>query len=244
MTHKFNNYLDLVLKDKRYENKRIIHHCNSEIPSKMENGAFLMGCFMVVILKMSAENANARFKKYESLFKHYRDASKGDCLYNCTLLHCLQGLEYGIKLKWYNFETFNIKHYEKYEQVQNGDLNWIIPGKFVAFMGPIEKRDANQRYGLHPSKYVKIFKGKFDVTRVVRLNEEKYNKDIFIQEGIYHDDLFFTDGSTPPDKIVDAFMDVCDRHFENKNPGAIAIHCKAGLGRTGTLIGLWAMKHY
>jgi cell division cycle 14 len=52
-------------------------------------------------------------------------------------------LEQGIKHNWYNFKTFNAKEYEHYERVDNGDLNWIIPGKFVAFMGPIDKREEN-----------------------------------------------------------------------------------------------------
>jgi cell division cycle 14 len=72
----------------------------------------------------------------------------------------------------------------------------------MAFMGPIEKRDAKQRYGHHPKKYVEIFK-KFDVTRVIRLNEEKYDKQHFLDAGINHNDLFFVDGSTPPDSIVE-----------------------------------------
>lgn len=136
-----------------------------------------------------------------------------------------------------------MKEYEFYEKVENGDLNWIIPNKFVAFMGPIEERDERHRYGHHPSKYCDIFRN-MNVTRVIRLNEEKYDKRTFEKNDIAHNDLFFVDGSNPPNHIVHDFFKVVEKHFEDPEAGAIAIHCKAGLGRTGTLIGLYAMKHY
>lgn len=147
-----------------------------------------------------------------NLFKPYRDASKGECYYQCTLLHCLKGLEYAIRLNWYDFKTFNVKEYEYYEKVENGDLNWIIPGKFIAHMGPLERKDEQQRFGHHPSKYVDIFK-KQNVGLVIRLNEDKYDKKHFIEAGIDHYDLFFLDGSNPPDSIVKEFFKVVDRHF-------------------------------
>jgi cell division cycle 14 len=202
-----------------------------------------MGAFMIIVLKQNPMEAFEHFRQYQQYFVPFRDASKGDCHYECTILHCLQGLEQGIKHHWYDFKTFNVKEYEYYERVDNGDINWIIPGKFAAFMGPIDRREPGQRSGFTPEEYGEIFR-EWGIKRVIRLNEAKYDRKKFISQSIAHDDLFFVDGSNPPEDIVDDFLNICERHFSQPNPGAIAIHCKAGLGRTGTLIGLYAMKHF
>lgn len=95
-----------------------------------------------------------------------------------------------------------MKEYEHYEKVENGDLNWIIPGKFMAFMGPVDNRDEGQRYGHSAASYVNIFRH-LKVTKVVRLNDPKYDKRSFLNKGIEHEDMIFMDGSVPPDDIVD-----------------------------------------
>lgn len=98
-----------------------------------------MCAFMLVILKMKARDAFETFREYHSALKPFRDASKGDCFYECTVLHCLEGLENGLRLGWYSYDKFDAREYEHYEKVENGDLNWIVPGKFIAFMGPVDR---------------------------------------------------------------------------------------------------------
>ncbi|KAJ3108667.1 Dual specificity protein phosphatase cdc14a [Phlyctochytrium planicorne] len=77
------------------------------------------------------------------------------------------------------------------------------------------------------------------VTTVVRLNNKIYERKKFTDAGLEHVELYFPDGSTPPDGILKRFLEICETR-----PGVIAVHCKAGLGRTGTLIGAYIMKHY
>ena len=57
-------------------------------------------------------------------------------------------------------------------QVENGDLNWIVPGKFVAFSGPAARCNEIAGYRLHtPEDYWEYFRRR-GVTTIVRLNKK------------------------------------------------------------------------
>jgi len=91
---------------------------------------------------------------------------------------------------------------------------------------------------LTPEDYISYFKKK-NVTCVVRLNKKIYDRRQFTDHGIRHVDLYFIDGGVPPPDILKKFLELAEGE-----KGALAVHCKAGLGRTGVLIGAYIMKHF
>jgi hypothetical protein len=49
----------------------------------------------------------------------------------------LRALEKAMKYRFFDFNAFNLEEYEHFEQVENGDCNIILPGRFLALAGPL-----------------------------------------------------------------------------------------------------------
>ena len=81
-----------------------------------------------------------------------------------------------MKLKWYDPDTFNLADYQHYEKVENGDMNWIIPKKFLALSTPVDSSQS-QDMTYTPDYYVPIFK-KLGITAVFRLNNKEYDREV------------------------------------------------------------------
>ena len=56
-----------------------------------------MGAFMIIILNRPAHEAWKVFTPYHNKFTPFRDATMGTWAYKCTVEHCLNGLDLGIK---------------------------------------------------------------------------------------------------------------------------------------------------
>jgi len=238
MTYRYCKMMDATLKDPKLADKRIVHYCSHD-PGKRANAAFLICAYQVIAMRKPADLAFQPFCSVYPPFPPFRDALRCVCTFHLTILDCLKGLEYAISLGWFDWHKFNVESYEFYQEVENGDMNWIIPDRFLAFAGPCPtSTDADGFPAYTPEDYSPIFRGA-GIGLVVRLNTKLYDKRRFIDNGIKHVDLYFKDGSCPAPDIIQKFL-----HITESEPSAISVHCKAGLGRTGTLIGLYAMKHH
>jgi cell division cycle 14 len=210
-------------------------------PHKRANAAALVGIHSVLYLGKRAEEAYAPLRQLEP-FVGFRDASCGVPTFTLGVSDIIRGMyrakEVGF-INWHAGEKFNLEEYEHYEQVENGDLNWIVPGKLMAFSGPsAQPKHFGGWRTFTPEDYIEYFREK-GVTSVIRLNKKMYEGARFTAHGVNHHELYFPDGTCPSEPIMYRFLDIVE-----KEPGAIAIHCKAGLGRTGVLICCYMIKNY
>lgn len=142
-----------------------------------------------------------------------------------------------------------------------GDFNWVTPD-FLAFASPqhapvapipqntpefaalpFTVSQVNASPLPLPFKNVLSHFSTRNVGLVVRLNSELYSPSYFTALGMSHIDMIFEDGTCPPLPLVRRFIKMAHEMITVKNKG-IAVHCKAGLGRTGCLIGAYLIYRH
>jgi cell division cycle 14 len=221
----------------------------------MTNALFLIGAYLILKRDMTSVDVADKFRWVDSkVAVPFRDASFTKPDFDLTLLDCWLGLERGKSLGWVArpvaarptlWGKIDERVLEHYDDPTNGDLHEIVPNSLFAFRGPVdipgsrEFLDDKEGYRvLSPCFYSKVFQN-LGISTVVRLNEPCYDWRNFEAEGLVHYDLPFDDCTAPPTRTVQAFLRVVEA-----SAGAVAVHCKAGLGRTGTLIAIFMMKHH
>lgn len=229
--YRFAVVLHNILNEDLNQGKAIVLY-STEDPKERSNTACLLSCYMVLVQSWSPHQVLQPLAQISPPLQSFRDAGYSNADFEITIQDIVYGMWRAKERGMIDLTTFNLEEYEQYERVDQGDFN-VISKDFIAFASPQQRKNSTSLN--EPFKKVLGYFHDNDVQLVVRLNSHLYDALEFTKRNIQHVDLIFDDGTCPTLDFVKKFIGAAECVINNK--GKIAVHCKAGLGRTGCLIG-------
>ena len=226
----FCNFIDEKMLSSQLLHRNIVYYIyllNDRNNAYLLNAVFMMGCYLIIKKNICVDKVIFDilhiFNNHPCYFI--------DCIsewggYYSSIMDCLRAISFIYKNDIEDLNNFNIEDYEYLTDYSQRDMN-LIANKFIAMRCPSQK-----------NIYVVCEElKKRNVKLVVRLNNDNnYDSKIFENQDIDVIDLYFDDYSVPSIKIIKKFMNAINNiEYSDK----VAIHCRAGLGRTGILICIW-----
>jgi MAF protein len=104
-------------------------------------------------------------------------------------------------------------------------FSWVVPGEIAGMARPDTDDETWE------------WLRKAGIRAVVTLTERPLPPDVPAKHGMAHAHIPIANYAPPTRKQIDEFIAFCEENIRSRRP--VAVHCLAGMGRTGTMLACW-----